>query len=63
MILDLLRTVAILVAAVLLGNGFLRELKKAQRTGAPWYRPYLSPPGLLILLAVFLAPVLIRCLH
>lgn len=58
---DILRLVAVLVAAIVVGNWFLSELKKAKATGAPWYRPYLSPPGILILIAVIL-PLILRLL-
>ena len=63
MIVDLLKIIAVLIAAMLIGNGFLRELKKAHALGLPWYRPYLSPPGLLIVLAVLLLPILVGMLN
>ena len=44
----------VLVAAMILGNWFLAEVKKARRLRQPWYKPYLSMPGLLILIAVCL---------
>ena len=44
----------VLVAAILLGNWFLAEVRKASRLRQPWYKPYLSLPGLLILLALCL---------
>ena len=44
----------VLVAAILLGNWFLAEVRKASRQQQPWYKPYLSLPGLLILLALCL---------
>ena len=39
----------------------LNEVKKARKSGAPWYSPYLSIPGILIVI-VILIPVLIRIL-
>lgn len=63
MIVDLLRLSSVLVAAVLLGNWFTRELRRARLQGLPWYRPYLSPPGLLIAAAVLLLPLLARLLR
>ena len=58
-VLDVFKLLAVLVAAILLGNWFLTELKKARLAAKPWYAPYLSLPGALILLAI-LTPVFIR---
>jgi len=44
-----LKAIAALTAAILVGRWFLDEVQKAQRRKDAWYRPYLSPPGLLIL--------------
>lgn len=49
---------AVLLAASMLGKWFLAEIKNARAQGAPWYRPYLSIPGLLILLALVVPVVL-----
>ena len=49
-----LKLVAVMLAAAILGNWFLAELKKARIARAPWYKPYLSTPGLLILIALLL---------
>ena len=53
-IIDLLKMVAVLGAAILIGNWFLDELRKARAQGGPWYQPYLSPPGIMILVAIAL---------
>jgi hypothetical protein len=53
----IVRIIAPLVAAILVGNWFMSEIKKARFKGAPWYQPYVSIPGLLIILAVLLLPV------
>jgi hypothetical protein len=53
----LFKIVAVLLAAASVGNWFLTEVKKARITGKPWYQPYLSIPGILIMLALLL-PVL-----
>jgi len=55
---NILRMVAVLVAALVVGNWFLAEIKKAQRQGAPWYQPYFSIPGILIVLAILFPIVL-----
>ena len=56
-----LKIIPIIIAAAILGNWFLNEVKKARKSGAPWYSPYLSIPGILIVI-VILIPVLIRIL-
>ena len=48
-----------MLAAILIGNWFLTELKQANAAGKPWYAAYLSPPGLLILLATLVIPIAI----
>ena len=55
----ILRFIAPLVAAMLVGNWFLSEIKKARATNQPWYRPYVSIPGLLIIIAAILIPILL----
>ncbi|MFO7861463.1 MAG: hypothetical protein R6U41_09600 [Desulfosalsimonas sp.] len=50
----LIKAAAMLLAAGILGNWFLSEVKKAKIEKKPWYTPYVSIPGLLILLALSL---------
>jgi hypothetical protein len=57
-LLNILKLVAVLVAALMIGNWFLAEVKKARALRKPWYQPYLSIPGVLILLALLL-PVIV----
>ena len=57
-IVKILKLIAPLVAAILVGNWFLSEVKKARAGRQPWYRPYVSPPGLLIILAAILIPII-----
>jgi len=47
-----------MVAAVILGSWFLSEVKNSRNNKLPWYRPYLTAPGLLILIATALPLVL-----
>ena len=56
-IVQILKIIPILIAAILLGNWFLAELKRANATGKPWYSAYLSIPGLLIMLAILIIPI------
>jgi len=60
MIVNILRIVAVLVAAFLLGNWFQKDLRKAKIMGLPWYRPYLSPPGIIIIFSIILLPILVK---
>jgi hypothetical protein len=50
-----LKFIPVLIAAVLVGNAFLKEVRAAQRAKAPWYKPYLTLPGVIVVLAL-LAP-------
>jgi hypothetical protein len=61
-VISLLKMAAVLLAASFLGNWFLSELKKARRLQKPWYAPYLTPPGLLIIIALFI-PVVVWMLQ
>ncbi len=57
--LEIIKYVPVLIAALLLGNWFMTEVKKAKIQQKPWYAPYLSIPGILVLLAISL-PIVIR---
>jgi len=52
--LTIIKYAGVLIAAIIIGNWFLAEVKKAHRQQLPWYKPYLSVPGLIILIAVCL---------
>ena len=58
LLLQALKLVVVLLAAVTLGNWFLAEVRSARRLRKPWYAPYLSLPGILVLLAIALPIVL-----
>ena len=51
-LIKLVKYAAILTAAIIIGNWFLIEVKKAKFNKQPWYKPYLSVPGLIILAAL-----------
>ena len=55
----ILKAIVILAAAFFLGNWFLSEVRKAKSAGKPWYAPYLTIPGILILIT-FMIPVYLR---
>ena len=52
--LTLVKYAGVLIAAIIIGNWFLAEVKKAYRHKQPWYKPYLSIPGVIILIALCL---------
>jgi hypothetical protein len=51
---EVAKLVSVLLGALILGNWFLSEFKKARIRNLPWHSAYLSPPGLLILAALLL---------
>ena len=55
----IIKYVPALIAALLLGNWFLAEVKKAKAARKPWYAPYLTAPGILIVLA-FALPIVLK---
>ena len=57
----LLKLAALMAAAIFLGNWFLSEVRAAKRNRLPWHAPYLSIPGILIIVILML-PLLIRVL-
>ena len=58
-LLSLIRMAAVLIAAIMLGNWFLSEVKSARARRLPWYTPYLTPPGIAILLIAIGLPLII----
>ena len=57
-IIYLLQMGAVLIAALIIGNWFMSEVKKVRLRKEPWYRAYLSLPGIVIIGAVSL-PIII----
>ena len=47
-----LKMASALIASMMLGNWFVSEVQKSKRNNEPWYKPYLSPPGLLIISSI-----------
>ena len=56
-LIQIIRMAAVLAAAVLIGNWFLRELRSARQRGKPWYAAYLTPPGILIIVSAVFLPL------
>ncbi|MGE0084061.1 MAG: hypothetical protein AB7S75_06525 [Desulfococcaceae bacterium] len=61
--LQVLKMVSALIAASIIGNWFLAEVRKSRLRGEPWYKPYGSPPGILILVLLLALPVIVWMLH
>ncbi|GAB6905617.1 conserved hypothetical protein [Desulfosarcina cetonica] len=59
---SILKAIPVLIAAALLGNWFLAEVRKAKTGGKPWYAPYLTVPGILIVI-VILIPLFLHYFH
>ncbi|NNF99026.1 MAG: hypothetical protein HKM93_06585 [Desulfobacteraceae bacterium] len=59
---NVIQLLAVLIAALLLGNWYLAEVKKARLAKKPWYAPYISLPGLLIITAIIILPLALRFL-
>ena len=57
----LIKAIPVLIAAVLVGNWFLAEVRKAKAAHKPLYKAYLSIPGLLII-AILIIPVIMWAL-
>lgn len=62
MLITALMAIPVLLAALLLGNWFLAEARKAKAADKPWYAAYLTIPGILVLVAL-LIPVYLRFFH
>ena len=53
-LLNLVKYVGVLIAAIIVGNWFLAEVKKSKIKKEPWYNPYVSVPGIIIIAALSL---------
>ncbi len=62
-LLNLIKYAAVLIAAIIIGNWFLAEARKAKANEEPWYNPYLSVPGLIVLVALSLPLILLIINH
>jgi hypothetical protein len=56
---EIVRMGAALGAGALLGHWFLKEVRRARAAGKPWYTPYKTLPGFLVLLAVIILPLIL----
>jgi hypothetical protein len=62
-LIDLMKVCAVLIASAMIGNWFLLEVKASKRRGAPWYAPYLSIPGIIVIGFIILVPILLWALR
>jgi len=53
-LLNFVKYVAVVIAAIMVGNWFLAEVRKSKIKKEPWYIPYVSVPGLIIIAALSL---------
>ena len=53
-LITILKLACLLGASMILGNWFLSEVKKAKIKKLPWYQPYMSIPGIIIIVAIML---------
>ncbi len=58
-IITIVKMVAVFAAATLLGNMFLDEVRKSNLRKEPWYKPYLSLPGIIVIASTLFLPILI----
>jgi len=63
MLVTIIKTVAILGAALIVGRSFLDEIKKARVKGLPWYKPYLTLPGIIILIVILVVPIILKIMQ
>jgi hypothetical protein len=59
MLISLIKLIAILSAASLIGNWFLAELKKVKSLGKPWHHVYRTVPGILMIIALLGLPLIV----
>ena len=58
-LITLLKIIAVFLAAIILGNWFSTEAKKCKLNGEPFYRAYLTPPGILIMMIILGLPIVV----
>jgi hypothetical protein len=58
-LINIIQLAAAVVASILVGNWFMDELKKARAMKKPMYHAYLTIPGLIIIAALILLPILL----
>ncbi len=59
--LSILQFAPIIICSVIVGRWFLSEVKKAKSANLPWFSPYFTIPGILVLMGLT-APLFIYLL-
>ena len=63
LVIKLIKLISVLVAAILLGNWYLAEYRRARAANLPSYRAYFTLPGILIILLIFALPLIARLIR
>ncbi|MDY6824141.1 MAG: hypothetical protein SWH68_10170 [Thermodesulfobacteriota bacterium] len=58
-LIKLFQMIIALILAVMVGNRFLRHVRRVRDNREPWYKAYMTIPGMIILLAL-LIPIVLR---
>jgi len=58
-LISLAKMAVCLIGGVAVGSWFLSRARQGHARGEAWYKPYLSPPGLIILAALILLPLIL----
>jgi len=59
LVVGIIKVLALLIAAAIIGQWYLSEVKKAKAAKAPWYTPYMTIPGIMVILIVIGLPILV----
>lgn len=54
----LFKMIACLAGSIAVGNWFLLKVRRGHARGEAWYKAYLTPPGLIILSALVVLPLI-----
>jgi hypothetical protein len=55
----MLKVIAVLAAGMVVGSSYLDEVRKAKLKGEPWYKPYLTLPGILVIVFCLVLPFVV----
>lgn len=58
-VLSILKLIAVIIAAILVGNWYQSEAKKVRAGKKSWYHLYTSLPGILIIIVIVLLPIVL----
>ncbi|HAO23492.1 MAG: hypothetical protein BWK80_05775 [Desulfobacteraceae bacterium IS3] len=55
----MLKIIAVLAAGMVVGSSYLDEVRKAKLKGEPWYKPYQTLPGILVIVFCIVLPFVV----